>query len=288
MLPRPQALFFLLISTLLACACSDSPDPSGTPFSTVQALAAGSPDYRIAYGNQPSQFVELWLPETTDTPAPVIVLIHGGCWLSEFDVAHIRPMAAALADAGFTVWAPEYRRIGEPGGGDPGTLEDMDAMLGALVTLSPVPLDTDRVILVGHSAGGHLALWAAAQQAEFDAPAMTRPRVLGVVGLAAITDLTSYAALSGSCPPAAMEFVGAAPAAEPDRYRALSPASLLIPVPVVLMQGEWDQVVPMSQAQALPAAQIYRVPEAGHFDLIYPPAPVFALLLRVLEDLLDV
>jgi acetyl esterase/lipase len=288
MLSRIHTLLLLFTVTLFAPACSEPPAPSGTPFSAVEALAADTPDHRIAYGTQPSQFVELWLPPATAALPPVIVLIHGGCWLSAFGVDHIRPMAAALSDAGFAVWAPEYRRVGEPGGGDPGTLQDMGAMLAALTSKSPVPLDTDRVILVGHSAGGHLALWTAAQQGSPAAAATAGPRVLGAVGLAAITDLASYAVLPGSCPPATLEFVGAAPAADPDRYRALSPAALVMPVPIVLLQGEWDRIVPLAQAEAMPEARLHHVPQAGHFDLIYPPAPAFALLLRVLEDLLDV
>ena len=115
----------------------------------------------IAYGPDPSQFGELYLPDAAG-PNPVVVTIHGGFWRSMYNLGEIQDVAAALPDEGYAVWNIEYRRIGQPGGGYPGTLQDVARAIDYLRVLAPqYGLDLERVITLGHSAGGHLALWAA-------------------------------------------------------------------------------------------------------------------------------
>lgn len=130
-------------------------------FEEITELDYQAAAQRLAYGAEPEQYFELWLPPGNSEPAPLIVLVHGGCWLAEYDVSHIRPLASEMASGGLAVAALEYRRVGQEGGGWPGTFDDISAGLEFISSLQDSRLDLSRVILVGHSAGGHLALWAA-------------------------------------------------------------------------------------------------------------------------------
>ena len=124
-------------------------------------LVAPPAEARISYGDDALQFGELRLPDGPG-PHPVAIVIHGGCWLGEFDLTHIGTLAEALNEEGIAAWVIEYRRIGNPGGGWPGTFEDVARGADHLRKIAKEhPLDLDRVIAVGHSAGGHLALWLA-------------------------------------------------------------------------------------------------------------------------------
>jgi acetyl esterase/lipase len=259
------------------------------PFSEVAEYPVRAPDRMVAYGAAEAQFAEFWLPPGTAGGLPVVVLIHGGCWLAAYDIAHIRPLAAALADAGFAVWAPEYRRVGETGGGWPGTFHDVAAAIDFLEYLDEPRLDRGRVVFAGHSAGGHLALWAAARtRLPADSPlhdaAPLVPR--GALGLAAITDLAAYARGGNSCQEVAPRLLGGGPAEAPERYAQASPAALGTAVPTVLLQGGADSIVPPAQADALAGAEVVRLPEAGHFDLVHPDSPAFGRIVERLEALL--
>jgi hypothetical protein len=122
------------------------------------------PDRRLAYGGGPLQFGELRLPDG-DGPHPVAIVIHGGCWLAEYDLGYMSGLADALTDAGIATWSIEYRRVGDDGGGWPGTFQDVADAADFLVEIAPgCNLDLDRVAAVGHSAGGHLALWLAGRK----------------------------------------------------------------------------------------------------------------------------
>ena len=112
----------------------------------LASFESPEPDERVAYGDDPLQFGELRLPEGTG-PHPVVILIHGGCWLSEFDITHLRKLAAAVTRTGVATWALEYRRVGNPGGGWPGTFQDIARGADHLRVLAKThPLDLDRVI----------------------------------------------------------------------------------------------------------------------------------------------
>ena len=129
----------------------------------LPGLESPAPDLRIPYGEDRLQYGHLRLPEG-DGPHPVIVFIHGGCWLSEYGIRYVGLAEQALAGAGYAVWSLEYRRVGNEGGGWPGTFLDIAQGVDHLRVLAREhPLDLGRVIASGHSAGGQLALWAAAR-----------------------------------------------------------------------------------------------------------------------------
>jgi acetyl esterase/lipase len=212
----------------------------------------------------------------------VVVLVHGGCWLAEYDLGHVSSLATALAEQGFATWSVEYRRVGDDGGGWPGTFLDVAAAADHLRKLANrFPLDLDRVVALGHSAGGHLALWLAARHAlSPDDPlrGFTPLPLAGVVALAGIPDLAAYAAPTG-CGAAVPGLLGGVPGEVPERLRRTSPIALVpLGVPQTLVVGELDTIVPAEQARRY--AEVARnagdrvdlcgVPGAGHFELIAP------------------
>jgi len=258
-------------------------------FAEVAGLVARAPDETVRYGEAPSQFAGLWLPAGGSGPHPVVILVHGGCWLAEYDLTHVQPLAAALAQAGYAAWSLEYRRVGEAGGGWPGTFDDVADGVDFLARRADPRLDGDRIVLAGHSAGGHLALWAAARtrlsrNATHGGGEPFAPR--GALGLAAITDLAAYAAGDNSCQQVTPRLLGGTPADQPARYAEASPSVLGVAVPTVLLQGGEDRIVPPSQAAALAGARVDLLPEAGHFDLVHPGTPAFGRILAALDELL--
>src|SRR5450830_1825712 len=161
-----DAMFKPFRHSLLAAALVGATGAAAAPM-TLQdylALTGPQPDARIAYGPAPSQFVELFKPAGAG-PFPVAVLIHGGCWTVEFGgIEQMRNMAGDLVKQGIAVWNVEYRRVDEPQGGYPGMYQDVAVALDRLREEAPANgLDARRVVLVGHSAGGHLAQWGAAR-----------------------------------------------------------------------------------------------------------------------------
>ena len=257
---------------------------SGTPITwpEVQALPTPAPGIRVEYGPLPDQFGELRLP-TTPGPHPVVVLIHGGCWLQEFDYAYFRHLAAGVTDLGIVTWTIEYRRVGGAGGW-PMTLLDVADAIDYLRELAETyPLNLQAVVVAGHSAGGHLALWSATRRRLTDESDLYRPSPLpirGVIGLAAIDDLATYrVGPSQSCHGAVDPLMGGPPETHPDRYADASPRQRLpLGVPVVLVSGTEDTVVPTSGVQAFAheviaagdRARLEIIDGAGHFDPSVP------------------
>ena len=234
-------------------------------FDEILALDAPPPSAVIRYGSDPQQRGELWLPG--GNVQGLVVFIHGGCWLNEYAVGHSRPLCSELAERGLAVYSLEYRRIGDPGGGFPGTFEDIMLALDTVDLLREWDVDTAHPLLVGHSAGGHLALWAAA----------TRPNsVSGVVGLAAIADLERYAEGESACERATVQLLGGTAAAVPDRYERFSPRRMRLHARTFLVHGAEDDVVPISQAGSLDLdpGRLVTV-DCGHFELIHPGNPAF-------------
>jgi acetyl esterase/lipase len=208
-----------------------------------------------AYGPGADQFLEVTLPDG-DGPAPVVVVVHGGFWRARYGIELARPLAADLAAAGWAAVAVEYRRVGA-GGGWPTTLEDVAAALDALPDVPGADrLDLTDVTVLGHSAGGHLAAWAAGRVALPDgAPgAQPRVRVTAVVAQAGVLDLgAAVAADLGDG--ATVAFLGGTPAEVPDRYAAADPVRLLpTGVPVLCVHGEEDEDVPLEQSRRYAAA----------------------------------
>ncbi|MFN8484741.1 MAG: alpha/beta hydrolase [Anaerolineae bacterium] len=233
----------------------------------------------IAYGPDPSQFGELYLPDAAG-PNPVVVTIHGGFWRSMYNLGEIQDVAAALPDEGYAVWNIEYRRIGQPGGGYPGTLQDVARAIDYLRVLAPqYGLDLDRVITLGHSAGGHLALWAAGgMPTEVGATrgAAGGVRLVGAVSLCGVVDLREgWRRDLGQGVIAS--FVGGSPDEYPERYAAASPMAMLpLGVRQALVHGVEDDTVPMAlsegYAEAARAAgddvMLLPLPGMGHFEVV--------------------
>lgn len=238
----------------------------------ILTVAPGEAGERIAYGCDPNQFGELRLPKG-DGPHPVVMFIHGGFWRAKYDLAHVRHLCVAIAGAGLAVWSVEYRRVGQPGGGCPGTLDDIRA---AALRIRDIPgLDLERVLVVGHSAGGHLALWLAAQETI---------ALKGVVALGAVSDLRRGHALNLG-DGAVRDFVGGGPEECGERYAEASPMDLLpIGVPQVLVHGTEDAVVPFALSErfveASGNAELVALPGAGHLGVIDPLAEEWGVVLR--------
>lgn len=269
-------------------------DPAPPGIMTAAALAdfpQPAADHVIAYGGEPLQFGELRLPEG-EGPFPVIVLIHGGCWLSEYDIAHSRKLAAAFPAEGIASWSLEYRRVGDPGGAWPGTFDDIEAGYAALSGLvDEYSLDPERVIVGGHSAGGHLALWIAQRIEELEPAGVIRPR--GVLGLAPAPDL-EFLHEHGTCGNAATRLMGGSPEEYPERYAAGSVAHR-IPrsTPQIAVVGRYDETWrPVGVRYARAAAEqgapieVIDAPESGHYEMIDPDSTTWPLVLDAAKRLL--
>ena len=223
----------------------------------------------INYGSGRYQFGELRVP-AGGGPHPVAIVIHGGYWRARYDLAHIGHLCAALVRHGVATWSLEYRRIGNPGGGWPGTFDDIGAGTAHLAAIAAANrLDLGRVVAVGHSAGGQLALWVAKQG---------KLALRGVVPLAPVADLRRAweLKLNGTV---VAELLGGSPDSVPERYRAASPIELVpLGVRQRLLHGANDEVVPVSLSRAYVAAAqakgddatLHEPSGAGHFELIDP------------------
>lgn len=241
---------------------------------------------RISYGSHETQFIEYWRPECGNATAPVVVLVHGGCWSDEYDIAHIRPMATVLANEGYAVWAPEYRRLGHEEGGWPGTFEDVARAIDLLADFDDPRLGDRKVVFVGHSAGGHLALWASGRSRLRPGQALYKEKPflpLGAIGLAAITDLLTHASEANGCREEVLGIIGADEPERSERCAQASPVALGSDVPVTLLHGDSDSLVSSSQARMMPGAETIILEGTGHFDLIHPGTAAFACLLKTLE-----
>jgi acetyl esterase/lipase len=267
----------------------------GLSFDDVLKLGARKADERIKYGTAREQFGELWVPAGTG-PHPVAIVIHGGCWQSEYDEGHIRPVCAALAKAGVAAWCIEYRRVGDDGGGWPGTFEDVARAADHLRQIAgPHRLDLARVVAVGHSAGGHLALWLAARASHPAAnPIGGAPLPLrGVVALAPIPDL-ARAASEHVCGDSVPALMGGPASAQSERYAIGSPAALLpLGVPQTIVQGRADRIVPFALAESYTAAAkakgdaatLVLLDGVGHFDLIAPVSKAWPAIEQAVQGL---
>jgi len=229
-------------------------------WSDVQKLPPEQPGRKIAYGTLADQFGVLRVPAGAG-PHPVVVLIHGGCWREIINMDHSAHLAAALTKDGYATWSIEYRRADAVGGGWPGTFDDVLAGFDQMGKIAV--LDRSRTVLMGHSAGGHLALWAAAKR---------KGQVRGVVSLSGVTDLRGGAA--SVCTGMIPKLVGGE-----ENYAKTSPIEMLpLGVPQWIFTAPMDDIVPPKWAEAYTAAarkagdrvKLVNVPDAGHFEQIVP------------------
>ncbi|MFE9850646.1 alpha/beta hydrolase [Streptomyces sp. NPDC005576] len=271
-----------------------------------------APDRTVAYGDHPDQVIDLWVPVNGMTGRPLVVLLHGGAWRAPYDRRHVSPLAGFLSCRGFAVASVEYRRGGSPtsaGEGNPAgegntagrwpeTFDDVAAAMDALPALAARELpeaDLRRTVVAGHSAGGHLALWAAARHV-LPAGSPWRlpepPPLRGAVALAPVADLMTAAKL-GICSGAVHELLGGEEGFA-ERRPHVDPA-VLLPTGIAthIVQGCDDIVVPQAVAEAFVAAAatagevvgLTLLDEIGHFPLIDPSTDACAVVAEELEQL---
>jgi acetyl esterase/lipase len=246
----------------------------------------------IHYGKHHNQVADVWWPSAAQGDLPVVALIHGGFWRQLYTKRLMHDMAAAISGLGWVAYNIEYRRVGALGsGGWPATFDDVSAAINALDTLDGV--DVTRVMTCGHSAGGHLALWAAGDRATAldSEPPRVRPAL--AASLAGVVDLIAAARmnLGGG---AVQALMGGGPEEFPDRYRLGSPAGLLpLGVPQLLIHGLGDGSVPpglsadyvQMATQHGDDATFVPLPGAGHMEMIDPKSRAFDQVVACMERL---
>ena len=243
----------------------------------ILSLAAPPADLRIPYGDQPSQFIDFRYPPSPATGCTV-VMVHGGFWRAAYDLLHAGHFCAALTAAGMVTANVEYRRVGEAGGGWPSTLEDVSA---AVEFVRNHRGRRGRTLVAGHSAGGHLALWLAAEHQD----------LAGVVALAPVACLqTAWNQGLGSG--AVAGFLGGPPAEVPERYALACPSQRPAVPPRTLIHGTADGIVPLSQSREYVQARagdpggvrLLELPGADHFDVIDPRSAAWPAVLDAIRS----
>lgn len=268
-------------------------------YTDLLAAPATPPTKQVQYGPGPLHYGKLWLPHPGPSIRTTIVFIHGGCWLAEYNLDHASAAASALAAEGYVVWVPEYRRLGDSGGGWPGTFDDVAAAVDFVPTLAQVEpgIDPERVIVAGHSAGGQLALWVASRKRDdasrtLVAGSCAALPLLGVVSLAGITDLAAYGEGTGSCNASVAPLLGGP--RQYERLRSVSPVECVpIGVPMHLVHGAADPIVPVAMATHFAAraqaagdrANVTLVTNAGHYDLLAPGTPAWTAVLAAFRGI---
>jgi acetyl esterase/lipase len=232
---------------------------------------------RIFYGEDPNQFIDFWRPATTPARGAV-VMIHGGFWRARYDLTHAGHACAALARTGFATASLEYRRVGNVGGGWPGSFADVVAGFNRARQQFA---DPTNVVVMGHSAGGHLGLLLASEVRAIRA----------VVALAPVAclDLAYELSLSNG---AVAEFMGGTPCDLPGAYQAACPSRHDSPVPRKLIHGTTDTVVPISLSRCFierrnadpGAPSLEELAGCDHFDLIDPKSKAWPVILRLIGE----
>jgi acetyl esterase/lipase len=256
------------------------------PSNDILSLAPPPAYERVPYGSDAHQFGDLRVPSGRG-PHPVAIVIHGGYWRARYDLTEVEHLCEAVTRQGLATWSLEYRRIGNPGGGWPGTLDDVRTGAAHLEKIAAErALDLKRVVAMGHSAGGHLVLWLAKQNAIV---------LRGIVALAPVADLRRAWELKLSETVVA-DLLGGSPQDLPDRYRSASPIEL-VPLGVAqrVLHGTNDDVVPLEISRRYVAAakksgddsKLIEVPGAGHFELIDPQSSAWPVVKEAVLELVN-
>ena len=264
-----------------------------TPLLTRLSAVAGAPPATVPYGPDREQFAELWGASAAER-RPVAALLHGGYWRRAYRLDLMNAMAADLTARGMAVWNLEYRRVGSPNGGWPGTFEDVAAGFDALLDAARAwPLDTRRVMVVGHSAGGHLALWLASRRRLGEGPG-SGPRLVPalVVSLAGVCDPRESARRHLS-QDAVVHFLGGRPKERAAVYDHADPAARLPhAVPQLLAHGTADDKVPLDLSEtywrlasaAGDPCRFLRLDGVDHFQVIDPSEAAYQQVMAVALD----
>jgi acetyl esterase/lipase len=261
-----------------------------------QLVALPQPQPSHVYGAGDTR-CELYLPAKRDgKPLPVIIAVHGGCWRARYDMGHLRPLCAALANEGYGVWSIEYRRVGN-GGGWPTTFLDIGAQADRVRDVAAEHnLDLSRVIALGHSVGGQFVLWLGARAGFAPDHALYQPnpiKLKGIVAMAAIVDLADTFDLN-ICTGNAANLLGGMPREVPGRYAAASPTMLLpLNTPQHIICGRHDDTVPVShtepyarRAKAFGEAVTFTVIETiGHYEMAAPGTDAWPVVCDAVRQL---
>jgi acetyl esterase/lipase len=239
--------------------------------------ASEPPDAVLRYAAHDDGLVDVHLPAGATRPRPLVFHVHGGFWRQEYDRTHARPLANALAAAGFVVAVPEYRR--GPGAW-PETSADLEAALTGLpALLAGAGIETTSTVLSGHSAGGHLVLWLASQPHPVD-------RIVALAPVGNLRKAVEHGMGSG----AAVDFLGGTPEQVPEVYDAADPATRLRtrpPSEVVVVHGDLDEAVPVQSSRGLKARfdwlDYRELPGADHFDVIDPLSEAWPAVLDAIR-----
>ena len=295
-----------LAPILLLAACSSAVERP-TTWSELLDRPREAADHRIEYGAGEHQHGELWLPDAAEHgegPYPLVIMVHGGCWRAEIPGTILQDqLNADLKRRGIAVWNITYPRVGHETGGYPGTFQSVARAVDQVRDIAADhPIDLTRSVIMGHSAGGHLALWAASRERLETGPLRgfdDAPFIPGaVITLAGINDLEAYGARGpGRCgePDIVNALIGAEGRAG-DLYADTSPARLLpLGVEQVVISGALDPIVPPALGMeyatraeiAGEAVRVITLEDAGHFELIDPTAPAWNTILSELERVLD-
>lgn len=295
---RSKVLAALAVLAVATAARAET--PRLLTFKDILAMPHHGGGQKIAYGADPLQYGELYLPKSKGAH-PLIVMLHGGCWRADLPGLELQqPLTEALVAHGWAVWNLEYRRIGHAGGAYPGTFQDVGKGIDAVRGFAKANrIDLQRVVFMGHSAGGHLAAWAAGRpRIAQTSPLWSKDPVLpnAVVTLAGLNDLENYRdkgtdACGG---PGTVESLVDAKGRGEGAYDDTSPARLLpLDRGQIVVSAEHDHVIgpPLGEAYGSKAikagdpVQVITIPGAGHFELIDPGSAAWKTLFPLIDAL---